>query len=441
MNKLFKQLAAVAALALVTASGARADIEWGDWYIAPSLKYNDDDPDRLLDDGFGGFQIQGGIDLGRHYSIEGLIGYADIDGFYRIPGTNNFTRSSETHLDISANFLAHYNRGATLSPYAIVTLGYLGVDFDVNGGEENRPSYGIGGGVNWRPWSDQWSIRSEIRTRVAYEEDFNFTDWVWSLGVQYSFGSPFGGGRDDLPKDTDGDGVLDMWDECPDTPPGVPVNSRGCEIMDMERDSDGDRVPDYRDDCPNTPIGSAVDDKGCSLDSDEDGVPTDRDLCPASRPGADVDENGCENDSDGDGVLDQHDRCPDTARGARVDIYGCELSDVISLPGVNFATGSDRMLPGAEQLLRDAAATLNKYPNLQVEVAGHTDDVGDATLNLGLSDRRAKTVLDALVRYGVDETRLSYRGYGEEEPIADNASPDGRAVNRRVELRILSSGN
>ena len=153
-----------------------------------------------------------------------------------------------------------------------------------------------------------------------------------------------------------------------------------------------------------------------------------------------VDQYGCaiNPDRDGDRVLNEDDRCPNTRAGARVDVYGCEIKDVIQLPGVNFTSGSDLLLPGTEQLLKDAARTLNNYPNLQVEVAGHTDNVGNANMNLGLSDRRAKTVLDHLVENGVDPSRLTFRGYGDIHPIADNSIAEGRAQNRRVELRIVS---
>ena len=172
-----------------------------------------------------------------------------------------------------------------------------------------------------------------------------------------------------------------------------------------------------------------------------DGVLTGQDRCPGTRPGATVDDFGCEinPDRDGDGVLNEDDRCAGTPPGARIDVYGCEIRDVIQLPGVNFESGSDMLLPGAEKLLQDAARTLNNYPTLRVEVAGHTDNVGSANLNLGLSDRRAKTVLDHLVKFGVDPSRLTFKGYGETQPIADNSLTHGRAINRRVELRVTEN--
>ncbi len=444
MAKYLNNIAILIATTLMLPATAQAQSTWGDWYVAPSIVYNDDDPKRQIDDSVSGLQIAVGRDFGSRYSLEGLLGYSKIDGWYRPIPTQPWVRDHETHLDLGANLLVHYNRDAEFSPYALVGLGYLGIDFNINGGSENRPTGSLGVGALWRPMSDRLALRAEIRSRLAWEDNYNFTDFVGTIGVQYAFGrgpSISDPQRGDQPADTDGDGVLDMWDECPNTPPGVDVTSRGCEIRDMDRDTDGDRVPDYRDTCPNTPLGAAVDDRGCSLDSDNDGVPTAVDRCPASRPGADVDEFGCENDSDGDGVLNQYDRCPDTRRGrnVRVDIYGCEISDVISLPGVNFTTGSDLLMAGSEQLLKDAAATLNKYPNLIVEVAGHTDNVGNEDSNLGLSDRRAKTVLDYLVLYGVDPERLTFRGYGETAPIADNSTAEGRATNRRVELRISTA--
>jgi OOP family OmpA-OmpF porin len=168
-----------------------------------------------------------------------------------------------------------------------------------------------------------------------------------------------------------------------------------------------------------------------------DGVLTGQDRCPGSRPGADVDEFGCENDNDNDGVADHHDRCLDTRPGVKVDVYGCEIRDIISLPGVNFQTGSDMLAPGAEDLIELAAQTLNNNPTLVIEVAGHTDSQGSDLNNLGLSDRRAKTVYDYLFLYGVDPERMTFKGYGEAEPIADNSTADGRAINRRVELRVI----
>jgi OOP family OmpA-OmpF porin len=437
MNNIFKGLLIISTLGLCVPLTAQAQLQWEDWYIAPSIVYNDDDPDRRTDDSVSGLKIAGGVPLGRHFALEASFVYSDIDGFYRESEGGPYIRGSETQLDLEASILAYYNRDAVFAPYVVLGLGMQKSNLNFIGKETN-PTGSAGFGFDWRIGDGPFSVRTEARLRrVEDGGDRSFTDSLVTLGFVYRFGGDAQDlGVPDKPKDTDGDGVLDIWDECPDTPPGVDVTARGCEIQDMTRDTDGDRVPDYRDQCPNTPTGAPVDPQGCSLDSDMDGVLTGQDRCPGSRPGAQVDEFGCEADNDGDGVLNQFDACPYTPAGVRVDVNGCEISDIIQLPGVNFGSGSDLLLPGFERLIMDAAATLNKYPNMTVEVAGHTDDVGDAALNQGLSERRAKTVRDFLIRYGVDPSRVTYRGYGESEPIANNTTVEGRAQNRRVELRI-----
>jgi len=142
-------------------------------------------------------------------------------------------------------------------------------------------------------------------------------------------------------------------------------------------------------------------------------------------------------DADIDGVLNEQDQCPDTAPGVAVDARGCYVQAEIELPDVRFETNSDRLRPGAERSLNDAAETLIRNPGLVTEVAGYTDSRGDASYNRGLSERRAKTVRDYLISKGVAEDRLTWRGYGEDNPIADNETEQGREQNRRVVLRIL----
>ncbi len=142
-------------------------------------------------------------------------------------------------------------------------------------------------------------------------------------------------------------------------------------------------------------------------------------------------------DADNDGVPDDSDACPDSPANVLVDENGCEVMDEIDLPGVRFETDSDILRPGAVTTIEDAARTLLRNPSLIVEVAGYTDSVGDADYNRGLSERRAKTVRDYLLTLGVDAERLSWEGYGELEPVADNSTAQGRELNRRVVLRIV----
>ena len=132
--------------------------------------------------------------------------------------------------------------------------------------------------------------------------------------------------------DTDGDGVPDYLDQCPDTPEGEEVDENGCSRDQI--DTDGDGVPDYLDQCPDTPEGEEVDENGCSrdqIDTDGDGIPDYLDQCPDTPEGEEVDENGCSKDqidTDGDGVPDHLDLCPNTPEGEEVDEYGCSVNEL-----------------------------------------------------------------------------------------------------------------
>lgn len=231
-------------------------------------------------------------------------------------------------------------------------------------------------------------------------------------------------------KDADGDGVHDDDDRCPGTPEGAEVDQNGCQP-----DFDGDGVADADDQCPDTVAGARVDAQGCELDSDGDGVKNSADRCPNTPAGTAVDSNGCELDSDGDGVKDSDDQCPDTAAGVSVDNRGCDLPEAYTLNGIYFEYDSSRLTANSQTAVHDALEILRRHDDMKVEVAGHTDSRGSVEYNQALSQRRAAAVVSELVKHGIDASRLTARGYGESEPVADNDSDAGRAKNRRVELR------
>ena len=233
--------------------------------------------------------------------------------------------------------------------------------------------------------------------------------------------------------DSDHDGVVDRLDQCPDTPAGATVDARGCEL-----DSDHDGVVDRLDQCPDTPAGATVDARGCELDSDHDGVVDRLDQCPDTVAGAKVDARGCELDSDGDGVVDRLDLCLDTPVGVRVDASGCPLPKTLKLEGVRFDNDSDVLRHESDAILDEATATLKRYPEFKVEVAGYTDSRGSSEHNLDLSSRRAKAVMDYFIAHGISADRLSAKGYGDANPIANNYLEEGRMKNRRVDLRPLN---
>lgn len=210
-------------------------------------------------------------------------------------------------------------------------------------------------------------------------------------------------------------------------------------------DYDGDGVYDRVDYCPNTPKGCAVDQWGCSLDED------------------------------GDGVCDTFDRCPGTPKGERVNAEGCSASQTAHVPpptpvvvkpapapppaprseverklvetgtvrleNILFETNSARLLPESRKSLDEAGEALAKYPQLRVEIGGHTDTRGPAGANRRLSQERAEAVRDYLLaRFPLQAANLTAKGYGESRPLTRERDADELRENRRVELKVLNPG-
>lgn len=381
-------------VALAVASTAFAEAEPGQWYLTGMASYIDDDEDRAVDDGIAGGQIGIGRALGPNWNLEGWLARAALEGF-----------NEQDQLSGGVDLQLLFGRANAFTPYVFAGAGYMEVN-PLVGSTEQGATYS--GGVGFLAdifGSSPVAARFEYRYRA--DEVFSDTlgDHIVSLGLHVPIGAterPMPPPQPEPEGDGDNDGVPDSRDRCPNTPAGVDVDASGCAL-----DGDGDRVPDYRDDCPNTRAGVAVD------------------------------ARGCEPDGDGDGVVDRNDRCPNTRQGAQVDVNGCEIREEIQLPGVNFESNSDRLLPGATDVLDGAAATLQRNPSITVEVAGHTDSDGAAEYNESLSQRRAETVRDYLVSAGVDASRMTARGYGETSPIADNSTATGKAQNRRVVLRVI----
>lgn len=198
-------------------------------------------------------------------------------------------------------------------------------------------------------------------------------------------------------------------------------------------DSDGDGVVDRLDKCPDTPKGCTVDKDGCPMDSDKDGVCDGLDKCPDTPAGCAVDKNGCPLDSDKDGVIDCRDKCPNTPEGAKVDENGCPVYAVIRL-NVEFDTNKAVVKPKYMGDIKRVADFMKAHPNLNATIEGHTDSVGSAKSNLALSQKRADAVRNVLVKKEkIAPERLKAVGYGESKPIASNDTKEGKQKNRRVE--------
>ncbi len=230
--------------------------------------------------------------------------------------------------------------------------------------------------------------------------------------------------------DTDADGLADKDDECPEE--FGPIDNNGCPLAD----SDGDGVVDSEDECPGVAGLPAF--AGCP-DTDGDGVPDKDDECPSEFGGAAT--NGCP-DSDGDGISNAEDRCPNSAGPA--SNQGCpEITDEekeildFATQAVQFETGSARLRPESRDVLNQIVELMRRYPDYSLRISGHTDSIGSASVNQRLSEERAKACYDYLVSQGISPDRMSYAGYGETRPIADNRYKDGREQNRRVEFDLF----
>jgi len=182
-------------------------------------------------------------------------------------------------------------------------------------------------------------------------------------------------------------------------------------------------------------------------DSDGDGVTDDKDRCPDTPRGVKVDAAGCPLDSDRDGVLDYQDRCPDTPRGTKVDAKGCPIPvatlGAVTAAGtyvfkdIQFENNKSDLKASSYPTLNEIVEALKARPELKVEIQGHTDSRGSHDYNVGLSQRRAESVRAYLESKGIDGARMVPKGYGPDRPIATNDTAQGRASNRRVELKPI----
>jgi len=324
------------------------------------------------------------------------------------------------------------------------------------------PYLGVGGGYTWVDEIGAGTLNGTLGLNFWFTENIGFTfqsaykhafeDYL-AKHFQHTAGLTikFGG------KDTDGDGVYDRDDACPEVFGLAQFN--GCP------DSDGDGIEDAKDESPDQ--AGLAEFNGCP-DSDGDGVPDNKDACPTVAgpkelggcPDADGDgvadkDDQCPNeagpkenggcpwkDSDGDGVLDKDDQCPDVP--GTVANNGCPETPTEEIMKqlneyartILFDTGKATFKQESLQTLASMNAIFKEYPNANFFIDGHTDSVGAEKSNKLLSERRANAVRDWLIANGIDQSRLTARGFGEEQPIDSNKTAAGRANNRRVEVKL-----
>lgn len=247
--------------------------------------------------------------------------------------------------------------------------------------------------------------------------------------------------------DSAGNPVVSSSKDCVITPSPGQTSAKCGDVFD----SDGDGVNNDKDECPSTPKGVKVDTKGCALDRDNDGVADYKDDCPDDSPSAiaaGVDASGCPLDSDGDGVADFRDKCPGTPKGTPVDLDGCppEAEKVVVVKTkitddmVTFDFDKIIIKPEGKQVLNKLVGFLTDgtYNIGSMVLIGHTDSIGSESYNQSLSVQRAQAVANYLSSQGVSVS-MDVQGEGESKPIASNRTREGRSANRRVDIRIKAT--
>ncbi len=356
MRKLLLLSALAASLGQTQAMAEDGMTETGTWRFNPAIGLQIFDEDRDLDNAgtlIGGLEYRYSQDWGVEVSLMSSSPESDAGPDVDL-------------LQLGVDGLYFFSRDDLHEAYWI--LGVANADFDGGIGSEMQ----IHGGAGIRfAVNDQWSLRTSAKLIKGFED--SDLDTLLTFGFSYAFGE---GGKpamaaEPVSQDSDGDGVMDGADQCPNTPAGVQVDARGCAL-----DGDQDGVPDYKDQCPTTPAGREVDEKGCKY------------------------------------VL--------------MKTVEIELK-------VNFATNSSEVTDAFVSEVKDLADFMKKYADVDAKIEGHTDSRGAANYNKPLSQRRADAVKEMLVnRFGVDAGRVTTMGYGEEKPMADNDTAAGRSANRRV---------
>jgi OOP family OmpA-OmpF porin len=309
-------------------------------------------------------------------------------------------------------------------------------------GKDSDPAIHFGLGVKL-PISKIVGVRFDFRDDLTQKDDAS--DGTQTHHREFLLGASFSFGLSDKPPpppaDRDGDGFFDNKDDCPDV---AGVAPDGCPAPVKPKDTDADGIEDPKDKCP-TEAGPPPD--GCppDKDSDKDGVPIPDDKCP-TEPGPKPD--GCpDKDPDQDGVLDPADKCPtqpETKNGYQ-DADGCpddlpvEVKKFTgTIQGIEFDFGKAKIRPKSKPTLDAAAKVLTDYPDLRIEISGHTDNVGPRQKNVDLSQARADSVKAYLVEKGIADNRITTRGAGPDEPVVDNKTAANRQKNRRIEFKLLT---
>ena len=386
-----------------------------------------------------------------------------------LPSLSSLTVSKYFSNGFSFGVTGSINKIESWGDAEVSDLSYYGLDGTVKysfakliNSKVVEPYLGVGGGYTWVDEIGAGTLNGALGLNLWFTENIGFTlqstykhafeDYLAThfqhyAGLTFKFGG----------KDTDGDGIYDKDDACPEVAGLAEFN--GCP------DTDGDGIEDSKDECPNE--AGLAEFNGCP-DTDGDGIPDNKDNCPTVAgpkelngcPDADGDgiadkddkcpneagpaaNNGCPwPDRDGDGVADKDDLCPDKV--GTVANQGCpEVTEAVQkslnayAKTILFDTGKSSIKEQSAEVLQNIIGILKEYPNAKFNIEGHTDSVGSEALNMKLSKERASSVMNYLISNGVASNRLTHEGYGESRPIDSNKTRAGRANNRRVEINLV----
>jgi OOP family OmpA-OmpF porin len=331
-----------------------------EWQLKPGIRALHFDNDRRLD------EDKVGGSLGLEYQ------YGNWGTELQLWSNEGETAVGNNSLDVKGAYLNQYryfNQGASFNPYLVFGVGHADYDSRVFSDGESQANVGLG--FKHR-LADKFSWWMDARNVHGVDDSNN--DVVVGLGLAFHFGQSAAKPAAiavQAPADTDGDGVMDANDACPNSAAGAAVDTRGCEL-----DSDGDGVVDSVDKCPNSVTGEKVNRSGCK------------------------------------------------PKVTRVEEIRLE---------VHFASSSVSIQPNYQAPVQKLAEFMRKFTDLNVIIEGYTDSQGSVEFNQLLSERRAQAIKTALVeRYGIATSRVTIKGYGESRPIASNETSAGRLENRRV---------
>lgn len=386
MKKIVMFIVVMALLSVVTAGYAQ--VRAGSVTVSPTI---------------GGYMFEGNEDMDNSLSLGLRAGYnftkyIGIEGFvHYVPTEINRTNESNNFIGYGVEGLFHVLPNGPLVPFLAVGVGgvHYSTSYDyTTEDKKNKIAVDYGAGLKYF-LTENFALRADVRHVVPFDDVHN--NLLYTVGLSFAFGGarkapvaegtavPQAAAPAEVVIDSDKDGVPDDMDKCPDTPAGVAVDKDGCPL-----DSDKDGVPDYLDKCPNTPIGESVDKDGCTPVVEE--------------------------------VKTQAEAAPEIMEKGRITL------------NVLFDTNKAVIKKNSFQDVDNLAAVMKKYPDLNVIIEGHTDSVGSAASNKKLSQRRADAVKKYMVeKSGIDAKRLTAKGFGEDKPVASNATKEGRQKNRRVE--------